>query len=78
MLKMSTCVAAPFVAGLISLACSSSGLKTRGSSAGAGSLANGGQAGSGRSLGSWMLPWCPLLLCLAPDLPFTHMERKGL
>ena len=47
MLKMSARVAALFVAGLISLACSSSGLKDRGSSAGAGSVANGGQAGSG-------------------------------
>jgi hypothetical protein len=43
MLKASTCVAALFVAGLISLACSSSGLKARGSSASGG---GGGQAGS--------------------------------
>jgi hypothetical protein len=47
MLKASTCVAAAFIAGLISLACSSSGLKARGGGAGAGSVANGGQAGSG-------------------------------
>jgi hypothetical protein len=47
MLKASTCVAALFMAGLISLACSSSGLKARGGGAGAGSVANGGQAGSG-------------------------------
>jgi hypothetical protein len=46
MLKTSTCVAAAFMAGLISLACSSSGLKGGGSSAGAGGAVKGGQAGS--------------------------------
>ena len=42
MLRTSTCVAAAFMAGLISLACSSSGLKSRGGTAASG---GGGQAG---------------------------------
>ena len=42
MLRTSTCVAAAFMAGLISLACSSSGLKSRGGPAASG---GGGQAG---------------------------------
>jgi hypothetical protein len=52
MLKTSTCVAAAFMAGLISLACSSSGLKGAGSSAGAGGAVKGGQAGSTISNGT--------------------------
>jgi hypothetical protein len=49
MLKMSARVAALFVAGLISLACSSSGLKSGGGTAGSG---GGGQAGSTISSGT--------------------------
>ena len=52
MLKRSMCVAAAFMAGLISLACSSSGLKGGGSSAGAGGAVKGGQAGSTTTTGT--------------------------
>ena len=51
-LKTSTCVAAAFMAGLISLACSNSGLKGEGSSAGAGGAVKGGQDGSTISSGT--------------------------
>jgi hypothetical protein len=46
MFKMSTCGVGLVLAGLVGLACSSSGLKARGSSAGAGGVVKGGQAGS--------------------------------
>jgi hypothetical protein len=48
MFKMSTAVTALFVAGMVGLACSSSGLKSRASDAGA---ASGGQAGNTISSG---------------------------
>src|SRR5208337_654078 len=44
--KMSTCGVGLVLAGLVGLACGSSGLKARGSSAGAGGVVKGGQAAS--------------------------------
>jgi hypothetical protein len=52
MLKMSACVSAAFMAGLISVGCSGSGLKGGGGSAGAGGAVKGGQAGSTMSSGT--------------------------
>jgi len=52
MLKMSACVSAAFMAGLISVGCSGSGLKGGGGSAGAGGEVKGGQAGSTMSSGT--------------------------